>query len=83
VDRVMEIVAPLGIQIVASLFHRSQEDGIIQIAFRDDVELATHPAGNVVRYLLNRPQERTRTAVFDGVHGIRPKAVTVEDSSHI
>src|SRR5262245_35670911 len=49
VERMMKIVVPLRVEASASEFAWEQEAGVVQVAFRDQIEPPIHPFGLPVR----------------------------------
>ena len=75
VKRMMKIVAPLGIDVEASLFRRPDEARIVQIALGDQITFASALVAKGSDPFRQFPQKRLRAKVVDGVDGIEPQSV--------
>jgi hypothetical protein len=71
----VEIIAPLSIEIETAVFFRSDETSIVEIAFGDQVNAPAALVGITVHDVRKLFEERVGGAVEDGVYRIEPKCV--------
>src|SRR5229473_1914435 len=77
-QREVKIIIPLRCDSVAALFVRQQESRIVQIAFRNQVQLASHAPSRKLYLRLHLRQNVAVAAVKNAVNRVKPQNVDVK-----
>src|ERR1700756_2257910 len=78
VRRMMEIVVPLGMQTVAVRLARQHKSRVIQVAFGDEVHLASGLLGEGLHLTPEQFEKWLGVAVYDSVDGIQAESINME-----
>ncbi len=77
-ERMVKIVAPLGVQFEAARFARGEETRVIEITLGDERQVASGGGGQFLDFALQLFEKRLGGRVHNRVHGVEAKAVELK-----
>ena len=77
-ERMMEVVAPLGVVREAAAIARQKDTGVVEVALSDEMDVAVQVGGLVVDGVGEFGEEWGCGLVVDGVNGVEAEGVDVE-----
>src|SRR5258708_2565029 len=77
-QRVMEVVAPLGVEAVSAVRRVGDDAGVVQVALGDQVEWTIQSLGQVIDRGFQLRQEMAGAEIEDAVDGVQTEGVKVK-----